>query len=208
MIVLALITQKGGCGKTTLSTCLAVMAAKKGYHPLILDTDSQGSASAWWESRDEDSPALIEVRGDEIDQAITSAKAKQFDVVLIDTPARAEPVNAAAAAAADFCLIPCQPSMADMRAQAPTVQTVKRLEKRGAFILTRCPPRGKRIAEAESGLLVFGLPVCPVPVVNRTAYPDAYGSSLGVSEYEPEGKAAKEIAALWDWITRKISKGS
>ena len=64
---------------------------------------------------------------------------KGLDVVIIDTPARAEPINAAAAQVADFCLIPCQPSLADMRAQSPIVQTLKRLEKRGAFVLTRCP---------------------------------------------------------------------
>jgi chromosome partitioning protein len=89
---------------------------------------------------------------------------KGFDLVIIDTPARAEPINAAAAQVADFCLIPCQPSLADMRAQSPTVQTLKRLEKRGAFVLTRCPPRGPRTKEAERGLLVFGVSVSPISI--------------------------------------------
>ena len=117
-----------------------------------------------------------------------------------------QPVNAAAAQAADFCLIPCQPSLADMRAQSPTVQIVQRLEKHGAFVLTRCPPRGPRAKEAEKGLLVFGLPVAPVVIGNRAAYPDAYASGLGVTEFEPEGKAAAEIAALWQWIHRKLGR--
>jgi chromosome partitioning protein len=127
-------------------------------------------------------------------------------VVLIDTPARAEPINAAAAQVADFCLIPCQPSLADMRAQSPTVQTLKRLEKRGAFVLTRCPPRGSRTKEAERGLLVFGLSVSPITIGNRAAYADAYGSSLGVTEYEPAGKAAEEMRALWTWILHRMEK--
>jgi chromosome partitioning protein len=206
MKTIALITQKGGCGKTTLTTCLAVEAARKGKKALILDTDPQGTASQWWESRDSDSPSLIETKGDEIAQAIKTAESKGFDLVLIDTPARAEPVNAAAAQVADFCLIPCQPSLADMRAQSPTVQTVQRLEKHGAFILNRCPPRGPRAKEAERGLLVFGLPVAPVTIGNRSAYSDAYASGLGVTEYEPEGKAAGEITALWQWITRQLGR--
>ena len=208
MSVISLVTQKGGCGKTTLATCLAVVAQQRGSKVVILDADPQGTASDWWESREEDTLSLLEVKGEEIDRAVQSAQSQGYDVILIDTPARTEPVNASAAQAADFCLIPCQPTLADMRAQSPTVQTVRRLEKRGAFVLTRCPPRGQRAKEAERGLLVFGLPVSPVTIVNRNDYPDAYGHSLGVTEYEPAGKAAQEITALWQWINRKMRKRS
>jgi len=173
---------------------------------VILDTDHQATASQWWESRDEKTPALLEVKGEEIARAVAVVQEKGFDVVIIDTPARAEPINAAAAQVADFCLIPCQPSLADMRAQSPTVQTLKRLEKRGAFVLTRCPPRGSRTKEAERGLLVFGLSVSPITIGNRAAYSDAYGSSLGVTEYEPAGKAAEEMRALWTWILHRMEK--
>lgn len=206
MPVISLVTQKGGCGKTTLTTCLAVVAQQTGWRVVILDTDPQGTASQWWESREDKTPALLEIIGSEIPRAVTVAQEKGFDLVLIDTPARAEPVNAAAAQVADFCLIPCQPSLADMRAQAPSVQMVKRLEKRGAFVLTRCPPRGPRTKEAERGLLVFGLPVSPIAIGNRAAYPDAYGSGLGVTEYEPDGKAAEELRGLWHWMMQKMEK--
>ncbi len=206
MRVLSLVTQKGGCGKTTLTTCLAVAAGQDGKRVVVLDADPQGTASEWWESREQDTPYLLEVKGDEIAQAVESAREQQYDLILIDTPARAEPVNAAAAQAADFCLIPCQPTLADMRAQSPTVQTLKRLDKRGAFVLTRCPPRGQRVKEAERGLQMFGLPVAPVMIVNRNDYPDAYGSSMGVTEYDLRGKAAQEILDLWQWVNRKMEQ--
>ena len=204
MKVISLVTQKGGCGKTTLATCLAVAAQQCGKKVVILDTDPQGTASQWWESRDFDTPALLEVKGNEIAQAVRAAAEQRYDLALIDTPARAEPVNAAAAQAADFCVIPCQPTLADMRAQSPTVQALGRLDKRGAFVLTRCQPRGQRVKEAERGLRVFGLPVAPVVIVNRNAYPDAYGNGLGVTEYQPDGKAAGETLALWSWLGRKM----
>ena len=137
MPIISLITQKGGCGKTTLTTCLAVIAGSAKRKVIILDADPQGTASQWWESRDEnETPYLVEVSGDKLPEAVNTAKGKGFDVIIIDAPARAEPVNAAAARLADFCLIPCQPTLPDMRAQDPTVQMVKRLEKRGGFILT------------------------------------------------------------------------
>jgi chromosome partitioning protein len=206
MAVIALVTQKGGCGKTTLATCLAVVAHHLGRQVVILDADPQGTASQWWENREEKTPALLQVKGEEIARAVTVAHEQGFDLVLIDTPARAEPINAAAIQVADFCLLPCQPSLADMRAQAPTVQALTRLEKHGAFILTRCPARGSRTHEAERGLLVFGLPVAPVTIGNRAAYSDAYGRSLGVTEYEPSGKAAEEIRTLWRWLLHKMEK--
>ena len=206
MPVISLVTQKGGCGKTTLTTCLAVIAQQTGRHVMILDTDPQATASQWWESREEKTPALLEVKREEIARAVAVVQDKGFDLVIIDTPARAEPINAAVAQMADFCLLPCQPSLVDMRAQSPTVQTLKHLEKRGAFVLTRCPPRGSRTKEAERGLLVFGLPVSPMTIGNRAAYPDAYGSGLGVTEYEPVGKAAEEMRALWTWILHKMEK--
>jgi chromosome partitioning protein len=206
MAVIALVTQKGGCGKTTLATCVAVTATQAGRRVIILDTDPQGTASQWWESREADSPALLAVQGHEIDMAVASVASRGYDLVVIDTPARAEPVNAAAAGAADFCVVPCQPSLADMRAQSPTVHSVQRLDKRGAFVLTRCPPRGSRVKEAARGLAIFGLPVATVTVGNRAAYADAYGLGLGVTEYEPEGKAATEIVALWQWIQRKMEQ--
>jgi chromosome partitioning protein len=208
MPVVSFVTQKGGCGKTTLALCLAVAAQQAGKQVVILDTDPQGSAAQWWEGRQEGGPELFAVKGEDIARAVTTAQKSRFDLILIDTPARAEPVNAAAAHEADFCLIPCQPTLINMRAQDPTVQMVKRLERRAAFVLTRCPPRGSRTKEAEHGLQIFGLPVAPVLIGNRTAYPDATGSSLGVTEYEPQGKAAEEVRGLLQWLLRQMEKRS
>ena len=83
--------------------------------------------------------------------------------------------------------------------------TINRLSKPAVFVLTQAPPRGERIREAEVGLGMLGI-VCPVRIVARTAYQDAQGSGLGVSEFEPEGKAAAEIMQLWNWIIRKMEK--
>ena len=66
MAVVAFVTQKGGCGKTTLALCLAVAAQQAGKHVVILDTDSQGSAAQWWEGRQEQAPELFAVQGEDI----------------------------------------------------------------------------------------------------------------------------------------------
>jgi chromosome partitioning protein len=205
MMVICFVTQKGGSGKTTLAVNCAVAAEQAGARTLILDMDAQATAEAWYQSREDDAPQVIRLSPSELDRAVKAARGRGFDVVLIDTPGRDEPGTAAAIRASDFCVIPCRPSPADMRATPPTVETVRRLSKPAAFVLTQTPPRSFRNREAESGLSVLGM-VCPVHVVLRNAYQDAQGVGLGVTEYEPEGKAAGEIRELWGWLSKKVRK--
>jgi chromosome partitioning protein len=205
MTVISFVTQKGGSGKTTLAISCAIAAVQAGGRVLILDMDEQGTAEAWYQDREADAPQLVRVRASELERALQAAKAKRFDWILIDTPGRDEPGQAAAIRASDLCIIPCRPSPADMKATPATVETIKRLDKPAAFVLTQTPPRSYRIREAERGLSVLGM-VAPVHIVLRNAYQDAQGAGLGVTEFEPEGKAAEEIRALWKWITKKTGK--
>ena len=94
-----------------------------------------------------------------------------------------------------------------MKATPATIGTIKRLGKPAAFILTQTPPRGARITEADKDCPgIFWPWLAPVRIVQRSAYQDAQGLGLGVTEYEPDGKAAVEIRELWSWITRKMEK--
>ncbi len=205
MIVISFVTQKGGSGKTTLAINCGVVASQKGRRTLILDMDVQATAETWYQARDDDAPQVVRLAPSDLEKALKAADEKGFDVVLIDTPGRDEPGAAAAIRVSDFCVIPCRPSPADMRATPPTIETIRRLNKSAAFVLTQAPPRSFRNREAESGLSVLGM-VCPVHIVLRNVYQDAQGAGLGVMEYEPDGKAASEVQALWDWLTKKVRK--
>lgn len=205
MRVVSLVTQKGGSGKTTLALSCAVAAEEAGKRVLLVDLDPQGTAEAWYQDREAETPKLVRVEAPELAETLAAARAHPFELVFIDTPGRDEPSIAAAVRVADLCLIPCRPTPADMKATPPTVATINRLSKPVAFVLTQTPPRSYRIREAESGLSVLGM-VAPVHIVLRNAYQDAFGAGLGVTEYEPEGKAAEEIRALWNWLARKLGK--
>ena len=204
MTVISFVSQKGGVGKSTLVVCLGVAAWQVGKKVLFLDAEPQGTAASWDESREETNPELVEVRAGEIQHGVEAGKG--FDFVFIDTPARAEPVNAEAARASDFCIIPCQPSMADRRAAKPTVDALSALGKKGAFVLTRVPSRGSRATEAVRGLGVYSLAVAPIMSGNRTDLVDAYISGRGVTEYSGEGKAAEAIRSLWQWWLNRRSR--
>jgi chromosome partitioning protein len=205
MVVISFVTQKGGSGKTTLAISCAVTAQEKGLRALILDMDGQATAETWYQDRDDEMPRVIKINAAELDRALGVANTQSFDVVLIDTPGRDEPGAAAAIRASDFCIIPCRPSPADMKATPPTIGTIRRLNKPAAFVLTQTSPRSFRNREAENGLSVLGM-VCPVRIVLRNVYQDAQGTGLGVTEYEPDGKAAQEVRALWEWIIKKVRK--
>ena len=205
MTVICFVTQKGGSGKTTLAISCGVAAAQAGKRVLILYMDAQATSETWYQDREADTPQVVKVKATDLDKALSAAEAKRFDVVLIDTQGRDAPGAAAAIRASDFCIVPCRPSPADMKATPPTVETIRKLGKAAAFVLTQTPPRSFRIREAEGGLSVLGM-VAPVYIVLRNAYQDAQGVGLGVTEYEPDGKAAGEVRALWDWIARKARK--
>jgi chromosome partitioning protein len=205
MRVLAFVTQKGGSGKTTLCVNLAVAGEGEGARVLVVDLDPQGTAEAWYQDREAETPRLVRAEPGDLPRVLEAARRQGFSHVLLDTPGRDEPGVAAAVRSADFCVVPCRPTPADMKATPTTVATIRRLGKPLAFVLTQAPPRGFRIREAQSGLGVLG-PVAPVAVVMRNAFQDAHGSGLGITEFEPDGKAAEEIGELWRWLARKMEK--
>jgi len=205
MRVIAFVTQKGGSGKTTLAVSCAVAAEQAGHKVLILDLDPQGSAEAWYQDREAETPRLARITSSELEAALSKAQGAGFRIILIDTPGRDDPATSAAIRAADLCVVPCRPTPADMKATPPTAATIKRLDKAAAFVLTQTPVRGFRINEARSGLGMLGM-VAPVPVVSRNTHQDAYGAGLGVTEFEPDGKAAEEIRQLWGWLESRLEK--
>ena len=205
MKIISFVTQKGGSGKTTLALNCAVAALQRKGRVVIFDMDGQATAAKWYERRIDESPLLLQVTTLELEKALDAAKAQKFDWVLIDTAGRDDSGQAAAIRESNFCVIPCRPSAADLEATPATVETVRRLGKPFVFVLNQTPPRSYRIKEAEQGLRVLGT-VCPTPIVLRNAYQDAQGAGLGVIEYEPEGRAAKDILDCWQWLVSRIRK--
>ena len=205
MRIISLVTQKGGSGKTTLALNFAIAATAGKKRVVIFDMDAQGTAKKWYERRLDESPPLVEVNAGDLEKAIAGATKQKFDWVVIDTPGRDDAAQAAAIRAAEFCIVPCRPSAADLEAVPTTVETIKRLKKPYAFVLTQTPPRSFRIKEAQTGLGYLGT-VSPTPIVLRNAYQDAQSMGLGVIEYEPEGRAAEDITNCWKWIVSRIKK--
>jgi chromosome partitioning protein len=136
MRIIALASQKGGSGKTTIAAHLAVQAGRVGEGPAVLvDTDPQGSLGEWWRERKDDTPALATVKLDELDANLVELRSYGTAVALIDTPPALTGSIERVIATADLVLIPARPSPHDLRAVAATVEMAKRAGK----------PQGSRI---------------------------------------------------------------
>jgi chromosome partitioning protein len=198
-------TQKGGAGKTTLVTNLSVTASESGEKVLIIDLDPQESATKWWERRDSDAPHLVKINSDDLEKALRMAEEQKFTLVLLDTAGHQTLNHNQAILSASFCVVPCQPSIADIEAVYQTVELLKRTNRSFAFVLTRCPAVGQDQESARKGLSALGLVAKPT-TIERKAYKHAFATGEGVTEYDASDKASDEIKTLYKWIRTKSKR--
>jgi chromosome partitioning protein len=205
MPTIAIISQKGGAGKTTLALHLAAAAQDTGRVALIIDTDPQATASQWAAWRQDLPPEVIDSPPPRLAPKIEAAKKQGADFIVIDTPPHADSAARAAVEVADLVLIPCRPSAFDLSAIQTTVKLVQLLRKPAFVVFNAGSPNAPRVYQ-EAGELVkgFGAPPCPVRIPDRAAYRHASGAGQTVMEYDPVGKAADDIRQLYMWTCRQV----
>jgi chromosome partitioning protein len=207
MHVISFVTQKGGSGKSTLSASIAVAAFQQGRRVFMLELDRQGTLSDWIESRQaEGGPDFERIDASALDKALATLESSGYELAIVDTPGIDSPAANAAMKAASLALVPCRPTAPDLRGCIPTVQSLMRLAKPFAFVLSQCPVRSPRVAETRAGLGALGL-IAEPPIMSRADHQDAIAAGQGVTEFNPDGTAAAEIRQLWSWIEKKLDKG-
>jgi chromosome partitioning protein len=202
MKTIGMIAQKGGSGKTTLSIHLAVQASLSGLKVLLLDTDPQGSAGAWWRRRSAEAPDLIQSQGDALEGLLDGAASRDYDLVVVDTAPHASDDARVCAELADWVCIPTRPAILDLDAIRPTTDLVSTIDVAAAIVLNACPPptaygEPHIVTEAREALSIYRIPVCPVAISQRVAFSHALIGGQSVTEYETAGKGALEIERLW-----------
>jgi chromosome partitioning protein len=201
-----LASRKGGAGKTTLALHLAVILGERG-NVLLVDADEQASASAWFRMRSADRPRLVACQPRQVREVLSVAEAEGIELAIIDTAGKAEVENLMRLA--DFVLIPVRTAFLDLDAVARTVQSVHELGKPGAIVLNCVPaPRGAGEASltnaARIALAAYRLPVAPTAIVNRFIVSTALASGEVANEQEPDGKAAREMRRLADYVEKAL----
>ena len=206
MMTIAIVSQKGGVGKTSLTLNLAVAAELAGHAALIVDLDPQASAAAWADSRDAKAPVVVSAQAARLAEVLTTAREHGATLCLIDTAPHAESPALAAARAAHLVLIPCRASILDLRAVTASHAIAQLASTPVSAVLCGVPARGSLADEAQASLEAHGLPVAPVRIGHRAAFVHAATAGQGVQEYEPQGKAMHEIARLYEWTCSYASQ--
>jgi chromosome partitioning protein len=207
MRTIAVLSQKGGSGKTTLALHLAVAAGLAGQVAAVIDIDPQASAAGWKDNRDSETPVVVSIPAARLAQALEAARSAAADITLIDSAPHSGDVALAAAEAADFVLIPCRPGILDLRAIGTTVRIMRLAGKPGSVVLNAMPPNAPHVvADARAAVAVHGLAVAPVTVQQRAAFQHALTLGQTAHEYEPGGKATAEIAELYQWLSEELGR--
>jgi chromosome partitioning protein len=212
MHTIALVSRKGGTGKSTLAIGLAVAAMEAGHRTCLLEADPLGTVSNWRRRRTSPGPAVETVHdGYVLFHRVQELARRGVTLTIVDTAGGWSDASRGAMAAADFCLVPVRPSPADIEAAAPTLAAVRESGKPFAFVLNQVQARSARLngAARSLGERVITLKMAHVlalpAIVLRNDQQDALGVGLGVTEYAPRGKSAEEIRGLWQWVWARLS---
>ena len=207
MPVIAIVNQKGGTGKTTLSTNLACAFAVTAP-VLLLDADAQGSAQDWADSRVQRLMNL-EVRGSEPGRLLQDVRllSPNYCWVIIDGPPGITRASADAVRAADLVLIPAKASPLDVWAASDIVAAVKARQQtaggmpKAAFVITMSRPRTCLSRQIEAALDEYGLPALQSRTTERVSYPQT--AIEGKSVLDGRDRTARhEIVAMRDEVER------
>lgn len=200
MLVIVINSQKGGSGKTMLAKHLAVEAERAGDGPVFLiDTDPQGSLTAWHAKRESEIPQRVEIPFDGLKKGLKLLRSHGAAYCIIDTASGRIDTARDLFKLADFVLFPVQASEDDLTAAPRTVQSLKEAGVPFLFVLTRVRANTLITAQAAAVLSRHG-EVADTFVNDRTAYKAPYSKGQTITEAEPKGAAAREIAALWTCI--------
>jgi chromosome partitioning protein len=206
MKTIAIVSQKGGAGKTTVALHIAVAADQAGLSVALIDMDPQATAETWsvWRKNDEH-PAVVAAKAPTLTRTLEKAAQLGAALVVIDTPPLAQAEAAEAVRAADLILIPCRPAAFDLHAVRMTARMAQTASKPAFVVFNGGPPNAPNIYNQATELVQeIGLSVAPVRLSDRSAFRAATNTGQAAQEIEPSGKAAGEVERLWQWISTTL----
>jgi len=137
-------------------------------------------------------------------QSIAEAERSGAELIFIDTAAFEQKILTASVHVADLILIPCRPTAQDVQYLTATTDIVAVHQKPAAVVLNQVEPRLPETEQARTLITKLGLALSPMSLSKAVAYQRAIAAGLGVTEFEPAGKAAQEVLSLLDWICRLL----
>lgn len=205
MRTIAVIARKGGSGKTTVATHLALAAHLRGFKTLLADTDPQRSSMEVLRARRGSGPERADTSGSKLFALQMQAMRSGVEAMVIDTAAGAEEDLASAIVLADLSLLVLRPTFLDMAA-VHTVDVVRRLRKPAMIVVNQAPAtregvESPAVKRALQALRIMRLPVVPTILRSRAIYQSALEGGRSAEE-TGDAAAAREVAEFWAFIER------
>jgi chromosome partitioning protein len=199
--IIAVVNQKGGAGKTTISLNLAAALADTGARVLLIDADPQHTASDWSAVREKAPPFMLIGLPQPVLHRDVPKLAADYDYVVIDGPPRNYEVTRSAIAAADLVLIPVQPSGADFWASRETVKLAKEAHafketQKSVLMVSRRKGQTALGRDIREALASFEIPILQADVPDRVAYAEVMTAGTTMIESQPKGPGAQDFRAL------------
>jgi chromosome partitioning protein len=202
-MILAVVNQKGGTGKSTVATNIAACFAAEGREVLLIDADPQHTALDWRADRPDNQPLLqtigLPIRN--LHQELEPFRRK-YEVIIIDGGGRITTTARAAVMVSDFLIVPILPSKPDLlstqdffREVINEVTAVKDIQ--GAILINQVQTGTLINREVREHLKELHYPIFDTVLHLYVAYKEAMAAGLSVIEYDPKSKAAQEMAAFF-----------
>src|SRR5919107_4792514 len=215
--IIAVVNQKGGSGKTTLSMKLAGSLARRGHKVLVVDADPQGTATRGAATADDDKPFQASVVGLSAASAKVHREVKKFvddyDYIIIDCPPAADsPVPQSALLVADLALVPVIPSPLDMWAAVGIREVIGNVgdineDLTPRLVINQLQPNTTLAKEALEVLPEFGIELCKTYMHQRQVYRQSAVFGQTVHDFGGRASSAgEEIDALTDEILALLKR--
>ena len=203
-MILAFLNQKGGVGKSTLSTNAADYFHRRGDKPLLIDADPQGTTNDWAARRDELLFPVMQLARDNMAREILS-HAANYDHVVIDGPPRAEAVSRAIIIASDLVVMPVEASGASDWASQTTIQQIREAREYkdnliSVFLVSRIIPNTVISRSIRDHVAGYGIPLLNATVANRVPYAEALTMGKTIFEWAARSMAAREFSTVMEEI--------
>ena len=203
-MIISIVNQKGGVGKTTIAINLAASLARKNLSMVLIDADPQGSAIQWHAVENNQAFDILH-HPDTLNKTDIEELAQNYDYVVIDAPPAISDITRAILAFTDLAVVPLTPSSLDVWSCSGTVEMIKEIQQFKPnldvkLLINRKIPGTRVGREAREMVRVFDLDILASELCQRVAFIDAMTSGVSVMQYAPSSKAAKEVESLCEEI--------
>jgi chromosome partitioning protein len=206
MRTIAFVSQKGGSGKSTIASSLAVAAHEMKEKVCVIDMDPQGSLMNWARLRAAGDIEVLASGAARLPALLASLDRRGVTLALLDTPGAEGAASSAAMQAADLNIVPSRPSLFDLRASARTRTALTDIGANFVFLLNQCPSaQTSWVRDGVEALEEMGGLISPL-ILARLEHQDAANRGSGVTELNPSGAAAQEMRDLWRSVEHRLGQ--